>query len=176
MLHHEGVGVDWPPVELCVYTTGLDVDATIMTAPPLVVVVVDGESPGGMYTEIVGIGWTVTSPPPQVGGRLTKEVWAVAPTVSVMVIGAMLAGKDMTVEGGTTLCTGVMTPLTGSLELIVTGQKDTVLTTKGGILMVVVKVTVAPPLEEYTAVPYGGHDTVRGVGSFNGGQCRVQGG
>jgi hypothetical protein len=129
-----------------------------------------------MYTEIVGIGWTVTSPPPQVGGRLTKEVWPEAPTVSVMVIGAALDGKDRTVEGGTTLCTGVMTPLTGSLELMVTGQKDTVLTTKGGMLTVVMTVTVEPPREEYTAVPYAGHWTVRGVGSFNGGQWSVQGG
>jgi hypothetical protein len=124
-----------------------------------------------MYTGMEGIGWTVTGPPPKVGGRLMKVVPPVESVVSVTLIGTMLDGKGPVVGGSSMLCTGVMTPpVAGSLALMVTGQEDTTPTVKGGMVMVVVMVTVTPPLpEEYTAVGYGGHDTVIGVGSVNGG-------
>lgn len=58
---------------------------------------------------------------------------------------------------------------------MVTGQNDTVVTTKGGTWMVVMMVAVTPLPEEYTALSYGGQDIVIGVGRTNGGKCIVQG-
>lgn len=82
----------------------------------------------------------------------------------------------MLVDGGVMLCTGKITPVSGSSELMVTGQKSISDTVKGARLMIVVIVMVTEPLDEYRPVAYGGHVKVRGVASGIGGKMSVQGG
>lgn len=98
------------------------------------------------------------------------------PGTVVTRIGAWLGGMEMTIDGGVTLCCGVMMPVVGSSEPTMTGQKGMLGTTKGGTLMVVVTVVVAPAEDCQRAVVNGGQVTVIGVGRISGGRRSVQGG
>ena len=89
---------------------------------------------------------------------------------------ASVLGRTITVDGGTTLCSGVTVPVIASLVPIVTVQKSISDVVKEGIVITVVLVTVTPLLIDQTAVVTGGHETVIALESWSGGKTMVQGG
>jgi hypothetical protein len=103
------------------------------------------------------------------------EVWPLRVTIPVVIL-TSVAGKVIMIEGGVTLCSGVMIAESGSPELTLTGQKLIMSVVKTGIVIIVVLTTTTPFVDDQTDVVNGGQVIVNSVGRVRGGKTISQGG